>query len=110
MTDTPEEITIPGSTIEELMARGLMGEMERVGDEGGTEALIAWLDGHGLRWRAGGSDPTAAIADAIAHGGVEVGGPLFEPLSSPEPPPRPPSAGPSRAQRRKAAHKNRKKR
>lgn len=43
---------------------GMDEEIEKVTEEGGNAALIAYLDEHGLSWRAGGSDPFAALADA----------------------------------------------
>jgi hypothetical protein len=56
---------------------GMADEVDRVSEEGGTAALIRYLDAHGLRWRAGGSDPTTAFADAAIHGGLIFDGPLF---------------------------------
>jgi hypothetical protein len=78
MSETPDEITLPADTVAVLMADpALMREMEQVSEQGTVE-LIAWLDAHGLHWRPGGSDPVTAFAEAATHGGLEVGGPLFE--------------------------------
>lgn len=77
MSDTPDEITLPGDTVAALMADpALMQEMEQVGEQG-TAELIAWLDAHGLRWRPGGSTAAAAFTAAAAHGHATFDGPLF---------------------------------
>lgn len=75
--DVPAEITLPADTLAALMADPeLMQVMEAARREGGTAGLVVFLDEHGLRWRAGGSDPHAAFADALEHGGVEFGSPF----------------------------------
>jgi hypothetical protein len=80
------EITLTSATVQALMAdRELMAEMERVREEQGQPAMLAWLDAHGLEWREGGSTPEAAFAsggfetdlfdDPFAFGDVPTFGP-----------------------------------
>jgi hypothetical protein len=77
--EVPDEVTLTADTMERLMADPeLMAGVDAASKEGGTAGLITFLDAHGLRWRAGGSDPMTALADAAAHGGLAFGGPLFE--------------------------------
>ena len=75
MSDEDREITLTADTVAAVMADPALADgLERAGERG-TDALVAWLDEHGLRWREGGSDPLAAIADAAAAAGL-----VFEPL------------------------------
>lgn len=105
--DVPAEITLTSGTLAALMADPeLMQAMEAARREGGTASLVAFLDEHGLSWRAGGSDPHAAFADAIEHGGVEFGGPFPDIITgSPE---YRDAAGDRRKAARKAQRKARK--
>jgi hypothetical protein len=89
--DVPEEITLPMPTMLYLESHGLLGEVQRVADEGGNRALIEWLDAHGLTWHPGGSDPVRALADALDELGAVV------------PPPASRAGGPNRKDRRRAA-------
>lgn len=102
MTDereVPAEITLTADTVAALAADpDLAAELNRVREEQGRAALLDWLDDHGLRWRAGGSDPAAAFADAAAFDALTFDGPLFEHHHDERPP------GRDQA-RRKAARK-----
>lgn len=76
--DNPREITLPADTMQTIMdTPGMADEVDRVSEEGGTAALIRYLDAHGLRWRTGGSDSATAFTDAATHGGLVFDGPLF---------------------------------
>jgi hypothetical protein len=105
--DVPAEITLTGDTLAALMADpALAAELDRVRDEQGRAAMLNWLDAHGLRWRAGGSDPVTALANAATFGGLEFDdvpvsgfGPALELLDQPE------GRDDLAAQRRKAARK-----
>ena len=81
-----DEITLPADTVRALMRRPwLIVGMLRASRQD-TPTLTAWLDGHGLRWRPGGSDPIAAFTDAAAADAL-----IFEAL--------PPDTERARAQR-----------
>ncbi len=98
--EVPPQITLTADTVAALAADpDLAAELNRVRDEEGRAAMLDWLDEHGLRWRAGGSDPAAAFADAASLGGLSFGGPMFEHHHHDERPP-----GREQA-RRKAARK-----
>lgn len=64
-TDVPGEITLTGPTVQILMTRpDIADQIDAARAEHGTAGVIGVLDEHGLTWRAGGSDPFAAFADA----------------------------------------------
>jgi hypothetical protein len=78
--DIPAEITLPADTMQRLMDDpDLIDAVDAAREEGGTAGLIAFLDAHGLRWRAGGSFPADVLADGVVYGGLECEGELFEP-------------------------------
>lgn len=95
--EVPEEITLTGRTVEALMDDpALMDEMEAFREQGGTAALIAFLDAHGLPWRPGGSSAEEAFEHGVATGFADWE--LFGPTAGVDP-------EVARARRRKAARK-----
>lgn len=62
----PAQVTLTADTMAVLERDPeLMAGVQDAADRGGNAALIAYLDAHALRWRAGGSTPTAAFAGMV---------------------------------------------
>lgn len=62
----PAQVTLTADTMAVLERDPeLMAGVQDAAECGGNAALIAYLDAHDLRWRAGGSTPAAAFADMV---------------------------------------------
>jgi len=53
--------------------RGRAGMAARSDLRWRTVGAVRYFDAHGFRWRAGGSDPAAALPDAMSFAGFEFG-------------------------------------
>lgn len=64
----PGEITVEAAALAYLNEHPeLMAQADAAAHDGGTAALIEWLDARGLGWRPGGSTPLEAFGDAFAQ-------------------------------------------